>query len=406
MVTPVEGEPLQLSGHSGIVRYEPTELVLSARAGTPIPEIEAALAENGQMLTFEPPDFDHTASLGGAIASGLGGPRRPWGGAPRDQLLGITLLDGRGRILHFGGEVMKNVAGYDLSRLMAGALGTLGVLLEVSIKVLPAPTAERSLVLELSRERALEKMRELARQPAPLSAACHLDDRLHLRLSGNSASVAAWEKQIGGEAGDGDDFWRRLRNHRLRFSDPSVRSGDFRYRRPLPASDCEHQVLTDWAGAQRWVYSQQQRDGNPRRGRKSRRTCHTFSPWRRKNPSLSPPRHRARTPAPRTQKDLRPERDSQSRPPVRFDIAASRLLCGALFLPQTANAFFCLLMGSGNKNYARSVPYPVNRYARPMYHRLPPIMPNRHVARQQSTLPRPRHQKLRWRPVDYRSGSL
>jgi len=251
----VEGEPLQLSGHSGILRYEPTELVLSARAGTTIPEIEAALAENGQMLTFEPPGFDHTASLGGAIASGLGGPRRPWGGAPRDQLLGMTLLDGRGRILHFGGEVMKNVAGYDLSRLMAGALGTLGALLEVSIKVLPAPTVERSLVLELSRERALHKMRELARQPAPLSAACHLDDRLHLRLSGNSASVAAWEKQIGGDAGDGEDFWQRLRNHRLRF---------FQSERPLwrlslppatPRLDCEHQVLTDWAGSQRWVYT-------------------------------------------------------------------------------------------------------------------------------------------------------
>ncbi|MBT8429994.1 MAG: FAD-binding protein, partial [Gammaproteobacteria bacterium] len=139
----VEGEPLQLSAHSGITRYEPTELVLSARGGTPVPEIESALAENGQMLTFEPPGFGHTASIGGAIASGLGGPRRPWGGAPRDQMLGMTLLDGRGRLLHFGGEVMKNVAGYDLSRLMAGALGTLGALLEVSIKVLPAPTAER-----------------------------------------------------------------------------------------------------------------------------------------------------------------------------------------------------------------------------------------------------------------------
>jgi glycolate oxidase FAD binding subunit len=251
----VEGEPLQLSGHSGITRYEPTELVLSARAGTPIPEIEAALAETGQMLTFEPPEFNHKASLGGAIASGLGGPRRPWGGAPRDQLLGITLLDGRGRILHFGGEVMKNVAGYDLSRLMAGALGTLGALLEVSIKVLPAPTAERSLVLEMSRERALQKMRELARQPAPLSAACHLDDRLHLRLSGNSASVAAWEKHIGGDAGDGEDFWPRLRNHRLRFFQTETPLWRLSLPPATPRLECEHQVLTDWAGAQRWVYS-------------------------------------------------------------------------------------------------------------------------------------------------------
>jgi len=251
----VEAEPLQLGGHSGITGYEPTELVMTARAGTPIAQIEAALAANGQMLAFEPPVFTGTASLGGAVASGLGGPRRPWGGAPRDLVLGITLLDGRGRILRFGGEVMKNVAGYDLSRLMAGALGTLGALLEVSIKVLPAPTIERSLVLNLSRDRALQLMRELARQPAPLSAACHLDDSLHLRLSGNAASVAAWEKQIGGDAGDGGDFWLRLRNHGLAFFE----SGRPLWRLSVPPAtprlDCEQQVLTDWAGSQRWVYS-------------------------------------------------------------------------------------------------------------------------------------------------------
>lgn len=252
---PVEGETLALSGHRGIVSYEPTELVLTARAGTPVAEIESVLADNGQMLAFEPPSFTGSATLGGAIASGLGGPRRPWGGAPRDLLLGTTLLDGRGRILHFGGEVMKNVAGYDLSRLMAGALGTLGALLEVSIKVLPAPKVERSVVLGMPRERALQLMRDVARQPAPLSAACYLDDKLYLRLSGNAASVAAWEKQLGGDGGAGVDFWRDLRNHRLGF---------FQSERPLwrlslppatPRLDCEQEVLTDWAGAQRWVYS-------------------------------------------------------------------------------------------------------------------------------------------------------
>jgi glycolate oxidase FAD binding subunit len=252
---PVKGEPIQLSAHRGITSYEPTELVLSARAGTPIPELEAALAANGQMLAFEPPGFSATASLGGAIASGLSGPRRPWGGAPRDLMLGMTLLDGRGRILHFGGEVMKNVAGYDLSRLMAGALGTLGALLEVSIKVLPAPKVEHSLVLNLSRDRALQLMRELARQPVPLSGACHLDDRLYLRLSGNATSVAAWAKQIGGDGVAGTGFWDDLRDHRLVY---------FESERPLwrvslppatPRLDCEHQSLTDWAGAQRWIYS-------------------------------------------------------------------------------------------------------------------------------------------------------
>ena len=252
---PVEGEPLQLAGHSGITSYEPTELVMTARAGTPIAEVEEALAANGQILAFEPPEFTGTASIGGAVASGLGGPRRPWGGAPRDLLLGMTLLDGQGRILRFGGEVMKNVAGYDLSRLMAGALGTLGALLEVSIKVLPAPAVERSLILNLSRDRALQLMRELARQPAPLSGACHLDEHLHLRLSGNAASVAAWEKQIGGDAGDGDDFWDRLRHHGLVFFE----SGRPLWRLSLPPAtprlDCEQQTLTDWAGSQRWMYS-------------------------------------------------------------------------------------------------------------------------------------------------------
>jgi glycolate oxidase FAD binding subunit len=251
----VPGDRLDIAKHRGVVSYEPTELVLTARAGTPVPQIESLLAEHGQMLAFEPPGFAGTATLGGAIAAGLGGPRRPWGGAPRDLLLGVTLLDGRGRILRFGGEVMKNVAGYDLSRLMAGALGTLGVLLEVSIKVLPAPALERSLTLTLSRDRALALMRDLARQPAPLSGACHLDERLHLRLSGNAASVTAWEAQIGGETGAGNEFWRDLRDQRLPYFDSERPLWRLSVPPATPRLACEQQVLTDWAGAQRWVYS-------------------------------------------------------------------------------------------------------------------------------------------------------
>lgn len=252
---PATGETLEMSGHSGIINYEPTELVLTARAGTPIDLIEEALAQNGQMLAFEPPSFAGNATIGGAIASGLGGPRRPWGGAPRDLLLGVTLLDGLGRRLRFGGEVMKNVAGYDLSRLMAGAMGTLGVLLDVSIRIMPAPAVERSLVLPLNADRALRLMRELARQPAPLSAACHIGDQLHLRLSGNAASVAAWEKQIGGESGQGDRFWRELRNHKLSFFDSDRPLWRLSLAAATPRLDCEQEVLTDWAGAQRWVYT-------------------------------------------------------------------------------------------------------------------------------------------------------
>lgn len=251
----VNGEPLDVSGHSGIVRYEPTELVLTARAGTPIADIEAALADHGQMLAFEPPRFGGRATLGGAVASGLAGPRRPWGGAPRDLVLGVTLIDGLGRILRFGGEVMKNVAGYDLSRLMAGAHGTLGVLLEISMKVLPAPAVERHLELDMRRDRALKMMRELSRQPAPLSGAAHLDNHLYLRLSGNAASVSAWEEHIGGAASDDQTFWRQLRDHRLEY----FRSEQALWRLSLapatPRLECEQRSLIDWGGAQRWIYS-------------------------------------------------------------------------------------------------------------------------------------------------------
>ncbi|RMG33371.1 MAG: glycolate oxidase subunit GlcE [Gammaproteobacteria bacterium] len=254
---PVDGDPLDLSAHRGVVRYEPTELVITARGGTPLAEVEAALAENRQTLGFEPPHFGGRGTLGGAVASGLGGPARPWGGAPRDLLLGVRLLDGRGQVLRFGGEVMKNVAGYDVSRLMAGALGTLGILLEISLKVLPAPVNTATQVLALSRDAALAKMRELARQPAPLSGACHVDGRLYLRLSGAEASVRAWQQRIGGETlAPHNTFWQRLRDQELEFFD---RPDATLWRLSLaPATSrlaCEDEVLLDWGGAQRWVFT-------------------------------------------------------------------------------------------------------------------------------------------------------
>lgn len=254
---PVEGETLDIGGHSGIVSHEPTELVLTARGGTPLTDIEAVLAQHGQMLSFEPPHFNGGATLGGAIASGLGGPRRPWGGAPRDLVLGVKLIDGQGQILNFGGQVMKNVAGYDISRLMAGSLGTLGVLLEISLKVLPAPSKARTLVLEMGRDAAVRRMRELVRQPLPLSGSCHHEGRLYLRLSGSHASVNAWKTRIGGEeSAENNTFWQRLRDHQLDFF---ARSGKNLWRLSLagntPRLDCEQEVITDWAGAQRWVFS-------------------------------------------------------------------------------------------------------------------------------------------------------
>jgi len=250
-----DGTPLQLVNHHGIVSYDPTELVITARAGTSLNEIDSALAEHGQMLPFDPPRFGPHATIGGAVASGLAGPGRPWRGAPRDLVLGVKLLDGKGQVQSFGGQVMKNVAGYDIARLMAGSLGTLGVLLEVSLKVLPHPAVDRTLVLEMDRERGLHKMRELSAKPVPLAGACHLQDRLYLHLSGNESGVDAWEKQIGGERGTGKDFWIQLRDQQLEF---------FQQDAPLwrislpPATGCrdfDAEALTDWAGAQRWLYT-------------------------------------------------------------------------------------------------------------------------------------------------------
>ncbi|MGW8227393.1 MAG: glycolate oxidase subunit GlcE [Gammaproteobacteria bacterium] len=252
----VGGEPLFTRQHSGIINYEPTELVLTARAGTPLAEIEATLAAQNQMLPFDPPHFGDTATLGGTIACGLSGPRRPYAGAARDYVLGSRVLTGKGDVLHFGGEVMKNVAGYDVTRLMTGALGTLGVLLDISLKVLPRPAAETTLQLHLSAEQAIETMNYWAGQPVPLSAASHDGESLYLRLSGATSAVAQAEKQIGGERiPQAETFWHSVREHTHPF---------FEDERPLwrlslaaghPSLAIEGKTLLDWGGAQRWVIS-------------------------------------------------------------------------------------------------------------------------------------------------------
>jgi glycolate oxidase FAD binding subunit len=248
------GEALDVSDLRGIVQYEPTELVITARAGTPLAEIEAALAERGQILGFEPPHYGTAATLGGTIACGLSGPARPFRGAARDFVLGAKLVNGRGEALRFGGEVMKNVAGYDLSRLMCGAHGTLGVLLEISLKVLPRPAEARYLSLELRADEALERMTQWQRQPLPLSGLCHQGDRLHVRLSGAAQAVAAAQRRIGGEEdAKGAGFWERLREQQ---------SGFFTGETPLwrisvPATTRKLAVpgkqLIDWGGALRWL---------------------------------------------------------------------------------------------------------------------------------------------------------
>ena len=255
----LRGEPLSLADHTGIVSYKPVELVLTARAGTRLADIDAALAEHNQRLAFEPPRFGENDTIGGTLAANLSGPGRPWQGSVRDHVLGLRLINGRAEHLRFGGQVMKNVAGYDASRLQAGALGTLGVITEVSLKVLPLPAAEQTLVQPMSARDAIATMNALAGQPKPLSAACWYDGKLYLRLSGSSAAVAATAKAwCGGTDGrmdvlqDADDFWRRLRDQRLPFFDGHRPLWRFSVNPTAVMEDIDGEALIDWGGAQRW----------------------------------------------------------------------------------------------------------------------------------------------------------
>jgi len=248
----VAGEVLDTRAHRGIVDYDPTELVITARVGTPLRELLAALDAAGQRLPCEPPAFGADATVGGMVAAGLSGPRRPWAGSVRDYVLGTRMISGHGNLLRFGGEVMKNVAGYDLSRLLAGSFGCLGVITEVSLKVLPKPRHSLSIRLEMDSREALEKLAEWGRQPLPISAASHDGDCLRLRLEGGEGSVSAAHQRLGGEAID-DQYWTELNEHRLPFFDEDLPL----WRLSLPNAtgplDLPGAQLIDWAGAQRWL---------------------------------------------------------------------------------------------------------------------------------------------------------
>jgi glycolate oxidase FAD binding subunit len=250
----LQGEVLETRPYSGIVDYEPTELVLTARAGTPLAEIEALLREHGQMLAFEPPRFSTASTLGGCIAAGLSGPRRPYGGSARDHVLGVRILDGNGTDLKFGGQVMKNVAGYDVSRLMVGALGTLGVLLEISLKVLPAPASVLTLRQERPQAAAIDLMNAWAGKPYPISGTCHTAEALYVRLSGAQSAVRAACTRLGGdEVAEGETFWRGIRDHTHAFFE----SGEALWRVSLK-STCARVApgsaeLVEWGGALRWI---------------------------------------------------------------------------------------------------------------------------------------------------------
>lgn len=248
------GEILDTRSHRGIVSYDPTELVITARCGTPLAQLTQVLDAAQQMLPCEPPAFGDGATVGGMIACGLSGPRRPWVGSVRDFVLGTRVITGQGKLLRFGGEVMKNVAGYDLSRLMAGSYGCLGLITEVSLKVLPKPRQCLSISLEMDTAQALLRLAEWGQQPLPISAACHDGSRLHLRLEGGEGSVAAAHDRLGGERLDAS-YWDDLNEQRLSFFDQDQPLWRLSLPHNTPCLTLPGRQLLDWGGAQRWLKS-------------------------------------------------------------------------------------------------------------------------------------------------------
>ncbi len=256
---------LDTRAHAGIVEYDPSELVVTARCGTPLAELDATLAASGQMLACEAPHFGAQATVGGCIAAGLSGPRRATSGSVRDFVLGAKLINGRGQHLSFGGQVIKNVAGYDVSRLLAGSLGILGVITEVSLKVVPVPVAETTLRFDgMPLPEALERLNHWAARPLPLSASAWSAGTLHLRLSGASAAVGAARSALGGEPIDpagASAFWMALREQSAPFfagATPLWRLSLPSIAPPMPALDAlagPDGLLVEWGGALRWLRS-------------------------------------------------------------------------------------------------------------------------------------------------------
>ncbi|QWD59861.1 glycolate oxidase subunit GlcE [Polynucleobacter sp. MWH-UH35A] len=263
---------LDTRSYSGILEYQPEELVITACAGTPLKEIEAALKEKNQVLAFEPPHFGENATFGGAIAAGLAGPGRISVGNFRDFVLGARILDGKGQDLSFGGKVMKNVAGYDVSRLLPGSLGTLALLLEASVKVLPKPAATATLRCQISQENALKALNQWAGQPLPLSASCWIgsskggDGVLTFRLAGAAAAVKAAIPlmssvvnaiELNAEAAE--LFWNNLREQKIsEFG--NLKADQTLYRLALPAAcgaiaipGASDEIILEWHGQQRWI---------------------------------------------------------------------------------------------------------------------------------------------------------
>ncbi len=256
-----EGEALDVTAHSGIVSYEPTELVMTAKCGTPLALIEAALAENNQSLAFDPPNFNvngqQQATFGGMVAAGLSGPARAAAGSVRDFVLGTQLLDGRGQILNFGGVVMKNVAGYDVSRLLAGSMGALGVITQVSVKVWPVAKATAYLRFEMTLPQAMIQLNQWGGKPLPINASCFHLGVLTVRLCGAQAAIDAAIQTMGGKRVDAADLFTSLRHQNHDFFKPQAGRSLMRLSLPSAAAPLgiDGEVLIEWGGALRWIHT-------------------------------------------------------------------------------------------------------------------------------------------------------
>lgn len=251
-------QSIDLTTHTGIVEYQPSELCLTVRAGTRLTDLEAELAKHQQMLPFEPPLYTDSATIGGTVATGLSGPRCAYSGAVRDAVLGMKIINGKGEVLSFGGQVMKNVAGYDVTRLMTGSLGTLGVILEVSIKVIPKPAVEQTLTLPCAQKDVIQHFSSLRTSTLPITATCYVDDTIYVRISGSQKHIDDLIKEHSLLTHDnGQDFWHSINTQ----THPFFENND----KPLwrlsiaPATPINKQLtspeLIEWGGAIRWVPS-------------------------------------------------------------------------------------------------------------------------------------------------------
>lgn len=255
-----DGTSLPTAAYDGIVEYEASELVITLRAGTSLRRVEETLAGENQMLAFEPPCFGAESTIGGVVAAGLSGPRRPYAGAVRDAVLGVAVMPSTGELLSFGGRVMKNVAGYDVSRLMAGAMGTLGLLLIVSLRVGPRPQSERTFVWQLDERAARARMIELGRRPWPLGGVSFDGEFLRVRMSGHAAAVDNAELCLAPDRTEPGAYWDALKNHTLPFFQSSAPLWRLSVLPAATRMELAGDWLWDWGGGCRWLKSEEPND--------------------------------------------------------------------------------------------------------------------------------------------------